>query len=166
MTKYITYLFIVVVVFSCKNNAIERPQKPEDLIPKSKMVDVLYDMSLISAAKGVNRTILENKGVQPEAFIFNKHDIDSAQFASSNAYYAYDLDVYQQIYQEVKDRLEKDKENNNALVVEEKKRQDSLAKNIRSRDSLRRRNRKDSIIKGIPLEKVKKDPLKKVNKFP
>ena len=37
------------------------------------MVDIIYDMTLINVAKGVNKSILENNGIIPEQYLFNKH---------------------------------------------------------------------------------------------
>ena len=66
-----------------------RPEKPENLISKDKMAEILYDMFIINSAKGVNRKILRNNGIDPEAYILSKYEIDSIHFAQSNAYYAY-----------------------------------------------------------------------------
>jgi hypothetical protein len=73
------------------------------------MVDIIYDMTLINVAKGVNKSILENNGIIPEQYLFNKHSIDSMLFAKSNEYYSYDLKTYQTIYDNVKIKLEKNK---------------------------------------------------------
>ena len=34
------------------------------MLPEEKMVDILYDMSLISVSKGINKRILENNGMK------------------------------------------------------------------------------------------------------
>jgi hypothetical protein len=73
------------------------------------MVDIIYDMTLINVAKGVNKSILENNGIIPEQYLFNKHSIDSTLFARSNEYYSNDLKTYQMIYDNVKIKLEKNK---------------------------------------------------------
>jgi len=101
-------IFIVIIIFSCNNN-FQKVTAPENLIPKEKMIDVLYEMTLISVSKGVNRKILEKNGVDPEKYIFNKYYIDSLQFALSNEYYSNDLKEYLSIYDMVKEKLEKNK---------------------------------------------------------
>ena len=73
------------------------------------MSDILYDMYIINAAKGVNRKLLEKEGVVPETYILTRHNIDSTQFANSNNYYAYDTDIYKSIVEKVKTKLEADK---------------------------------------------------------
>ena len=54
---------------------------PDNLISaEEKMVDILYDMSLISVSKGINKRILENNGMKPKKYILKKYNIDSLQF--------------------------------------------------------------------------------------
>ena len=66
---------------------------PDNLIPEEKMVDILYDMSLISVSKGINKRILENNGMKPKKYILKKYNIDSLQFVLSNEYYSSKLQV-------------------------------------------------------------------------
>jgi hypothetical protein len=102
-------IIILCLVFSCNNTLNQNPKPPDNLISKEKMVDIIYDMTLINVAKGVNKSILENNGIIPEQYLFNKHSIDSMLFAKSNEYYSYDLKTYQTIYDNVKIKLEKNK---------------------------------------------------------
>ena len=102
-------IIILCLVFSCNNTLNQNNKPPENLISKEKMVDIIYDMTLINVAKGVNKSILENNGIIPEQYLFNKHSIDSILFAKSNEYYSYDLKTYQTIYDNVKIKLEKNK---------------------------------------------------------
>ena len=74
---------------------------PDNLIAEEKMVDILYDMSLISVSKGINKRILENNGMKPKKYILKKYNIDSLQFVLSNEYYSKDLERYLKIYEEV-----------------------------------------------------------------
>ncbi|MDC0477803.1 DUF4296 domain-containing protein [Flavobacteriaceae bacterium] len=102
-------IIILCLVFSCNNTLNQNNKPPENLISKEKMIDIIYDMTLINVAKGVNKSILENNGIIPEQYLFNKHSIDSMLFAKSNEYYSYDLKTYQTIYDNVKIKLEKNK---------------------------------------------------------
>ena len=86
----------------------------------------LYDLNVLNAAKGINKNVLETNGIQPETFLFNKHNIDSLQFAQSNNYYAYDTKTYESIVTKVKERMESDKVKYEALAEKEKKKQDSI----------------------------------------
>ena len=101
-------IIILIFVLGCNNSLTQKPI-PIDLISQEKMVDIIYDMTLINVAKGINKSILENNGIIPEQYLFNKHSIDSTLFARSNEYYSNDLKTYQMIYDNVKIKLEKNK---------------------------------------------------------
>ncbi|WP_179337194.1 DUF4296 domain-containing protein [Winogradskyella ludwigii] len=143
MLKRISILSVLcVLVFAC--NGFERPEKPDDLMSKAQMADFLYDLYIINSAKGVNKSTLEKKGFNPKSYVFEKYDIDSTRFAESNAYYTSDTEAYGAIIDEVKARLESDKERFDVVM---KKENDSINK------------RKDSI-------KTRRDSIKKLNKVP
>ena len=74
------------------------------------MVDILYDMSLISVSKGINKSVLENNGMKPKKYILKKYNIDSLQFVLSNEYYSKDLEKYLKIYEQVLSKLEINRE--------------------------------------------------------
>ena len=157
--KFALYIICFLFLFSCQNNKVEKPPKPENLIPKDKMIDILYDMSIITASKGVAKRTLEREGVNPETFIFEKHSIDSLQFEESNKYYSFDLDAYESMYREVEKRIIKDKEYYTKLVEEEKKAADSLKKRNRTfKDSLPDdlKRRRDSLQKGFEVTRPSK----------
>ncbi len=98
--------------YSCfeKNNS----EIPKNIISEEKMTDIIYDMSLISVSKGVNKRILENNGLKPKPYILNKYEIDSLQFVLSNEYYSKDLKKYLMIYENVLKKLE----NNRDLILD------------------------------------------------
>jgi hypothetical protein len=140
MKQALYILVCLVLMVSCNEN--NKPPKPDNLIPKDKMERILYDLYVINAAKGVNRKLLEDKGIVPESYILNKHQIDSVQFANSNAYYAFDPDVYKEMVEKIKNRLENDKKTFEDLEkkegVEAKRRRDSIRKrNEQRRDSIK-----------------------------
>ena len=102
-------LFILFIFCSCEfvNN---ENLVPDNLIAEEKMVDILYDMSLISVSKGINKRILENNGMKPKKYILKKYNIDSLQFVLSNEYYSKDLEKYLKIYEQVLNKLEINRE--------------------------------------------------------
>ena len=102
-------IFIVVIFFGCNKDS-QKITAPENLISQEKMIDVIYEMTLISVSKGVNRRVLEYNGVVAEKYIFNKYNIDSLQFALSNEFYSNDLDKYLEIYNRVKEKLQQNKQ--------------------------------------------------------
>ncbi|AUC74415.1 DUF4296 domain-containing protein [Olleya sp. Bg11-27] len=104
---------------------VQKPDKPDNLLSENKMVDVLVDLTIMSSAKGINKRELENRGIMPDSFIYAKHKIDSAQFVSSNDYYAHDIEKYNEMYVKVKTKLE---DLRTFYKAEEKKREEKQKK--------------------------------------
>lgn len=101
MRKIVILICLVLGFVSCKNNSVE---KPDNLIPRDKMVDILYDTSLIEAIKNQNIS----GGISTKVgndYIYKKYKIDSLQFVKSNKYYASNIEDYKKMFEEVKARL-------------------------------------------------------------
>ena len=103
-------LICIFLVLSSCSFTIEKKEVPDNLISEEEMINILYDMSLISVSKGINKRILENNGMKPKKYILKKYDIDSLQFVTSNEYYSKDLERYLSIYEEVLNKLEVNRE--------------------------------------------------------
>jgi len=130
--KIVVIILVVFVSTSCENK--NRLPKPSNLIAKDMMADILYDLYIVNAAKGVNRKVLEKRNLVPETYVLTKYDIDSTQFAQSNNYYAFDTEDYAKIVESVKVRLESEKKE----IEELQKKQKQDAK--RKRDSIKASN--------------------------
>lgn len=133
-------MLTVVWLFSC--NQERRPDKPKDLIPEAQFSDILFEMFVINSAKGVNKKALEDNGIFPEDYIFEKFDIDSLRFANSNTYYAFNQEKYNKILERVQNKVQREKKiYEDELEKEESERtrkQDSIkALNIKLRDSVK-----------------------------
>jgi hypothetical protein len=146
----ICMILCILVCIGCNSNRIEKPKKPKNLIKKEEMVNILYDMSILTASKGVNKKLLENNGIMPENFVFDKYDIDSTQFVLSNEYYAYNLDTYEEIYNSVKARLAIEKKHLDSINNIEAEKNAEKNKQLKAeRDSLKKKG-----ITTIPLKKI------------
>jgi len=160
--KYLSYIIVILLIISCGGEGKKRIKKPDGLIKKDKMVDIIYDMSLVSAAKGVNRKLMEQQGVHPDQYVYEKHGIDSAQFAQSNEYYAFDLDAYEEIYKKVKAKLEKDKQQYTELVQKEDEERDSINRERRkTRDSISENRKLMDNSMPLKLGEIKTKPQSK-----
>lgn len=105
MIKRLSFIiFILGLCTAC--NRIEKPKKPENLIAKDKMVDILFDVFVFNAAKGTDKRILEKNNVTPDVYIYEKYQIDSLQFVKSNEYYAYDIKDYEEMINKVEAKIE------------------------------------------------------------
>lgn len=148
------YLLVLILFVSCYD--IEKPEKPKDLISEDQMVDVLVEITIMSSAKGINKRMLENNGITPVAYIYKKHGIDSTQFANSNNYYAHDIEVYDKIYDKVKDSLTILRDKYKELQKEEVKKQDEKKKELRAKEELLKQEKpkinRDSILNNLNSE--------------
>lgn len=135
-TKTTIFFYIISAIFiSCKKEAAE---KPEHLIERDKMVNIIYDLSLLAAMKNQNPALLDSFKTNPNQYIYKKHKTDSTQFAQSNIYYAADYKEYKKMYEQVKLRLDENKSLTEATVKAEQKKKGSS-------DKLKSSTEKDSI---------------------
>lgn len=103
MKKFLTLLLVIAIVASCAESAIK---KPDNLISEEKMVDILYDLALITAAKNTNSNVLVKNNVKTMPYIYSKYKIDSTQFTESDLYYAASPTVYEGFYKDVQSKLD------------------------------------------------------------
>ncbi|MCJ7466516.1 MAG: DUF4296 domain-containing protein [Maribacter sp.] len=105
MRKYIYFLMLIGLT-SCNEKLLE---KPDNLIDRGKMVQILADMAIANAAVIANKSLLENNNFRPTEYVLTKYGIDSAQFVDSDRYYASIPMEYESIYQEVESKLDQEK---------------------------------------------------------
>ncbi|MCX2718218.1 DUF4296 domain-containing protein [Lentiprolixibacter aurantiacus] len=102
--KKFRYLVVFLILFgACNEKVIE---KPEDLIAREKMVDILFDLALINAGKAIDPNVMEENQIEPMSYVYARHGIDSAQFVKSDLYYAAIPSEYEVIYTLLEERLE------------------------------------------------------------
>src|SRR5690625_3381192 len=97
-------IFIIgLLTISCQD--IELPERPEDLIDRDTFSEILVDTYLSNAARNKNYQDIQEQNIRLEKYIYQKYEIDSLQFAKSNAYYSSDLDGYLEIIKVVERKL-------------------------------------------------------------
>ncbi len=112
MKKIAGLLCAVLLLAGCNDKPVE---KPDNLIPEDKMVNILYDLSLLDAIRLSDPISIIERKINPSTYIYKKYKIDSLQFAQSNRYYASDIDGYAELYKRVEMRLERDKKSIDSL---------------------------------------------------
>jgi hypothetical protein len=112
------FLFCVIFIVACQQ--VENAEEPKNLIPETKMIDVLTDLLKLDAAESYSSIEFEKREVSTKDLIFKKYKIDSLQFVESSIYYAEDFKVNERIYDSVKQRLEREKKQYDSLVKLEK----------------------------------------------
>lgn len=91
----------MLLVVSCNTNSV---QKPDNLIARDKMTDILYDMSILEAIKSQNiKGGITSK--KANEYIYKKYKIDSIQYVKSNKYYASNIEEYKKMLDKVKEKL-------------------------------------------------------------
>ncbi|MEC4049968.1 DUF4296 domain-containing protein [Flavobacterium sp. SUN046] len=103
------FTLLLVGITSCKE---EGPKKPKHFIEKNKMVDMMYDLSILEAAKAQN-IVYQNNFPTAKNFLKKKYNVDSLTFAENTKYYASDLKEYKKMYETVKARIDEDIKKNN-----------------------------------------------------
>lgn len=131
--KKVLYVLVFLSVISCAENLMK---KPDDLIPRDTMLQILEDLAIVSAAKATNVDKLREHEIEPMEYIYSKYGVDSLHFAESDLYYASLPDEYELIYKQLETRLEERK----SRVEEAKKIRDSLS--LIELEEKRRRNKK------------------------
>ena len=142
MKKLLFLLSLIGLLINCNSKPVE---KPNDLINEDMMVDILYDLYVINGMKSSDMKYLEDRGIKPAKYIYQKYKIDSLQFAKSDHYYATDVDGYARLYERVTLRLQRNKAAIDSLIAKEpkEKKEDSIIKTTvishKLRDSLRKK---------------------------
>ena len=152
MKSQMLIVFIVFVLCSCSKGV----QKPDNLISEDTMVDIIYEASILSAAKGVNKKALEDNGIQPEAYLYSKYNVDSAQFANSINYYSKFIDTYDGLYTRIENRISKEKKRIEKVIEADSDKKKERIKELQ-------KNKKTTLLKGVGS--VQQDSLKTINPF-
>lgn len=161
MKKIIIFLAILTAFVSCKE---ELAKKPERLIDKKVMVDIIYDISILDAIRYQNPTSIDSFKINARDFIFKKYKVDSLQFVKSNIYYSADYEGYKAMFDEVTTRINKQKAVADSLIKLDKNKlkkdkKTKLTKVPLAADTLIK-ERKQFVRKNLVNEaSMKKEPL-------
>lgn len=152
--KGIGLFLIVLFLISCQD--IEKTERPANLIPENKMVEVLTELSLLNSAKNYNKRFLEETGFKPDEFLLKKYNIDSLQLAESTRYYARNYAQFEGMYKKVQRNLEALKGDLEITQRREEQIKDSIMELQRENDSIVidstifRSITRDSLIRNMP----------------
>jgi hypothetical protein len=119
MKKIIIIISVLTLAVGCKKELVP---KPEGLVEREKMIDIMYDLSLLEAIKYQNPMSLDSSDTNPTRFILKKYKVDSLQFVKSNMYYAANYNDYKDMFDQISARIERNKKKVDSLIkIEEKK---------------------------------------------
>ncbi len=106
MKKFLN-LVVLIILVSCSDKPV---QKPDNLLSKDEMENIIYDISILQAAETYKPHILENNNIKIKEYIYKKYNIDSTTYFQNYKYYASDIKSFNKIYKHVNSRIE-DKKN-------------------------------------------------------
>ncbi|AYN06159.1 DUF4296 domain-containing protein [Flavobacterium sp. 140616W15] len=157
MKKIIIIISVLFFAVGCKKELVK---KPERLVERDKMIDIMYDLSLLEAIKYQNPMSLDSCDTNPTRFILKKYKVDSLQFVKSNMYYAADYNGYKDMFDEVGSRLEKNEKKMDSLIKLENKKKQLLKKKskIIKKDSIKA---KEGLVKAVKADSLKKKATRK-----
>ncbi|MCZ6595219.1 MAG: DUF4296 domain-containing protein [Bacteroidetes bacterium] len=121
--RYFSKIIVLLLILAgCQD--VKYPEKPENLLSKEKMVQMLADAYIgnASRSKSYNNRILRTNGVHLDSILYKKHQVDSLTFVKSNAYYASNLVIYTEIMTEVEKLLLTKKVSIDSILKLQKKR--------------------------------------------
>ena len=134
-------IILIIFLLGCQDKV--HYEKPEGLIGKQEMIDLLFDMHLAVGTSNIQNLHLE-KNRNYMSLVYEKYNIDSVRFAESNLYYTAHIQEYEDIFEEVERKI-----GNLQKVMEPK--EDSLADT--TSDWKKALRRKDSIDKAQKVER-------------
>lgn len=104
--KKLSYLLAFLILGSCTSNTIF--EKPTDLIPKDTMSLLVQEMMIASSATYIkNKNMERNINYMP--LVYERFQIDSVRFQTSNLYYMSKVDEYKLIFEDAKNSLKEQK---------------------------------------------------------
>ena len=96
-------VLLAVLFFACSEKVIEQP---ENLLPKEKMIEIYYDLTVLGSVNTIDGAILKKNNVAIMPYIYKKYNTDSLQFVQSDLYYASIPSDYEAMYAVILQRLE------------------------------------------------------------
>ena len=144
MRKLIVFLTVLALFVSCKDELVK---KPDNLIDKDVMVNIIYDISILDAIRNQNPTSIDSFKINSRDFIFKKYKVDSLRFVKSNMYYSADYEGYKAMFDKVAKRVDRQKAAADSLITLEQKKKIKINKS-----------------KKLPKAEVAVDTVSKVRK--
>jgi hypothetical protein len=141
--KKLSYLLAFLILGSCTSNTIF--EKPKDLIPKDTMSLLVQEMMIASSATYIkNKNMERNINYMP--LVYERFQIDSVRFQTSNLYYMSKIDEYKLIFEDAKNSLKEQKAYfDNIKSTKDSLRLDSIKRNKELKKDL------DSVRKALKL---------------
>jgi len=147
MKKIILVLFIISFV-ACDDDF--KAPKPDHLLEKKQMEDILYDVKFLAAAKSKKYKILKDNNVKVAPFIFEKYKIDSTTLSQNIAYYStHSYKTYKEMEHNIQLRFEAEK----AKIGAESKKNDKERVAKKKKEIQQRKKGKELLKSSLDVNK-------------
>jgi len=141
MKRFLLVLLLIIV--SC-DKSFKTPE-PDNLIDQPVMEEILYDISLLKAAKSKSYKIIKDNNVQADVYIYEKYKIDSITLRQNIEYYTTtSFKKSKEIEERIRLRFDADKAKVEKII----------------QDSLKIKKDKDSV--KLSGKRVEKEPIDNV----
>jgi hypothetical protein len=100
--KQLLFIVFLVVFISCESKV--KYKKPDNLIPREEMINLLIDMHIATGTTTV-KSMPDEEEKNYMSLVYEKYQIDSTRFAESNFYYISNIEEYESIFKEVEKQL-------------------------------------------------------------
>ncbi|MDG2433385.1 DUF4296 domain-containing protein [Flavobacterium sp.] len=148
MKKILSVIVVFLLLVSCKEDVVA---KPDRLIAKDKMIDIMYDIAVLEGIKYQNPTSLDSNQINSASYIYKKYNIDSLQLAQSNVYYATDYVEYKNMYDTLVKRIDRKKADLDSIIQKDKK--------LKSKREAIKAKKAKATLKKDSLAKIKVAPI-------
>lgn len=117
MKKIICLIALSVLLVSCKEKPVEKPEK---LIDKEMMEDILYDLAILQASVNYKTKIISNS-IDVNTYIYEKYEIDSITLVQNQRFYASDVKAFKKMYKNISERIKTEEDLADSLSKKENK---------------------------------------------
>lgn len=119
MKKWSFYIILFCVLVACNQGVMK---KPNPFIEQEKMEEILYQLTILNAAKNTNHYAFEEHYIDVNAIIYKQNGIDSTQLAQNIIYYSSQPKKYHQMLLKIEKRIKIE----DSLAMLEYRKSDSL----------------------------------------
>lgn len=116
--KKIIFIVVIALFLACNNSPVE---KPDTLLSKDEMTNIIYDVMLLQASKSYNNVEVKKEDLKIESYIFDKYKIDSTTYHQNQRYYASKPKEYEKMYKEVVEKLTLVQQETDTLLKQKKR---------------------------------------------
>ena len=108
--KKVNLVFLLFLILNSCQTA-EKVEKPDNLLSKDEMVNILSDIAVLKSANDINSNRLSNFIDTPFDYITQKYQVDSLTIVKNLEYYNFqfndNLSIYRQVEENIKIRKER-----------------------------------------------------------